>query len=333
MRRPGLLVLTGGCALAACSLGFDGDDLQTGAATTSVTTGGNGGDGGAASAGGSGDENCNNGVDDDNDGLIDCLDDVCSCAALPPGWYGPAALILNGTCPGRTVAAGGIGATIAPDAQCESCGCAPAKDTCGANLFLYSDESCTMYLIDFPAGLSACNNELTGIIPGITVSGQAVPGGSCDPSGGEATVNEVSWRDGTASLCQLEPGAGCEALEFCAGGPTCIYQEGEHNCPADFPDAHSLSSVTSDTRGCSACQCGDPTGTMCAEGTVILYGQDGCVGQVESGQVGQCISSNQGVESATVISMNPGTCEPVEDGAMPIGSVTTLTTTVCCRAD
>src|SRR5262245_29388782 len=95
-RGAALLLLAGtslGCALVGYD--FDGYGPATGGA------GGSSGGAGSASSSSSssGAENCQNGLDDDGDGNIDCADPKCpgfQCAtAAPAGWSGPGPLWIG----------------------------------------------------------------------------------------------------------------------------------------------------------------------------------------------------------------------------------------------
>ncbi len=51
---------------------------------------------------------------------------------------------------------------------------------------------------------------------------------------------------------------------------TCIYQEGEHECPAEYPEQEMRHTSLSDDRACTTCEClGAANGPSCG-GTVIL---------------------------------------------------------------
>lgn len=138
----------GGCFYPSYS--FDGEAPGAGGATSAsvTTTTGSVGGGGAStvsssvttSTGSSGGEDCLDGVDDDDDALIDCEDPDCqagySCVdAIPVGWgiYGYVALAQSvpgnePACPPEyadTAFVFGGGALIADAATCAACDCDP----------------------------------------------------------------------------------------------------------------------------------------------------------------------------------------------------------------
>lgn len=53
----------------------------------------------------------------------------------------------------------------------------------------------------------------------------------------------------------------------------CIFREGEHACPADYPSANALFQSVVDTRSCSACTCGSASGS-CPDAIVEFRNPD-----------------------------------------------------------
>ena len=298
----------------ACSLGFDGDNLQTGASSSSVAAASGSGEGGAGG------------------------DDGCTCLDVPDGWD-PVVLLhgVDAACgPGEEVIAeGGIGFASAAPAQCDDCTCGTPDGACKVNLFLYSDQACNEYLIDFPG--PACNNEpFGGGYASITAGGTVNSMASCAPGGGQATLPPVQWMEPVLA-CSVTGDQACGPGQVCARSSTalervCIFQGGEPVvCPPEFSEAVLVSKVESDTRACSACSCGPASGAECQTGSVTYYGQNNCGGTVlATTSLGACYLPPfpSLVESAEITPTVPGSCVPL--GGTAIGEVTYSDGTYCC---
>ncbi|WP_437285371.1 hypothetical protein [Sorangium sp. So ce406] len=118
---------------------------------------------------------------------------------------------------------------------------------------------------------------------------------------------------------------------------TCIQHEGERDCPATYPDRHVFYASVEDTRGCAPCGCSEPTGGTCSI-LASAFSDASCsqfvVGVVVSSEAPFCGAISPGMalgsKSASVVSLEPGTCEPT--GGEPTGGVALLgAATFCCR--
>jgi hypothetical protein len=163
------------------------------------------------------------------------------------------------------------------------------------------------------------------------------PEGGCTPVG-EDISGAPSWTQ-TLRLCAgASATLGCGDGEVCIPqtpapfGSVCIIREGEHSCPAEYPEARSGFGDFGDERGCD-CQCGDPLGVTCA-GLVDLFDEADCSGEplatLETGDPtctdGQGATHTKAREPIT----GGGTCSPDGPGE-PTGVVTpTDATTICC---
>ena len=136
LRALGLssLLLTGGCTEIQFGSGGTGGIGAGGDAGAAV--GGEGAGGGASGGGGAGGapagEQCLNGLDDDDDGFIDCEDPECesvTCVEIPPGWLGP--IMLSPTCGGdfSDPISELVTAVSAPPAAC-TCSCGAPVNAC-----------------------------------------------------------------------------------------------------------------------------------------------------------------------------------------------------------
>jgi hypothetical protein len=303
-----------------CSLGFDGDGLQTGPASSVASTGA-GGEAGSHASGAGGDASC-------------------TCMDVPRGWQGPVLLrqAANGDpqCGAgeNIIAEGGLGDFAAAKAECDVCTCDTPNDPCKLALYLYDDTACMQYVIDFLG--PACNTDPIGFVGSISATGIFNNMTSCAASGGETTLPPVQWAE-RATVCSFVEEEGCKPGQVCAGSSTalartCIFQRGaDSQCPAGFDEALSFSEVQSDTRACGMCACGPVGGTLCSAGTVVYYDMDNCIGQaLGSDSLGGCFSplTQAPIESAKIIPAVPGSCVP--SGGAPVGDVTFAEQTYCC---
>lgn len=297
-------------ALAACHTLLDIDDIEfgdtaaqsggtggtssSGDAASSASATGQGGGGGAGLGGAGGaplvPENCANGIDDNDDMLVDCMDPTCACVdAFPSNWSGPAVLYRGPAgnppaCPAdwpTQILAGKAGNIVGDDpAMCSGCSCgAQSAITCPpAQLTFYTLASCS----GTPTSQTAASpNTCTAINGAASLYASvraAIPtpmGGTCPPSGGQATISSTPSFTEDAVLC-----FGAMQGTSCAQGPCvplppppfgasiCIYRASGNPCPAPFTVEHTIYDGLNDTRGCSACNC---PRTISCNSTTTLY--------------------------------------------------------------
>lgn len=311
-----------------------------------------GADGSAGSGGGSGDaatfdaagwvEVCGNGVDDDDNGLTDCEDPVCSEYACvptaPAGWTGPLAVFEGSpsslpSCPEGLDAVGDYFRDLRFErASCSGCSCgSPNSESCMGVVDLSTTGSCSAATVSVPLTGSGCVTPgLPGPVNAANVSFNA--SGSCG-SATQATVQKKAptWASAVRA-CEspdLGSGAGCEAGEVCSPASAladpCIVQAGEHACPAGFPRRRLVYTANQDTRSCSDCSC-SYSGSCNA--TVTGYGDVGC-GIPTFANTGGCAAPAdvQGLKMSGASSS--GTCSA--SGGSPRGCVLPdAPTTMCC---
>ena len=258
-------------------------------------------------------ELCDNQSDDDGDGLIDCADPDCvafECVPpVPAGWSQPASLWEgpgNATPPSCSQSGGydnllsqANDGLVVPGANCPSCSCSgPQGVACQvAAASFFNNGTC--------AGGAGSLNIAQGICQGFVTTAfdpqsvrwtSATPGGGvCVPQpSGPAVIPPLEWAD-QAQTCGVQSiGGGCGG-GVCVPSPTspfsasvCIQRSGDFACPAGYPIRELYFAGANDSRSCSNCGCGSPTGLSCV-GTMQLYSDQGCSqDEVTLSSVSQC---------------------------------------------
>jgi hypothetical protein len=242
-------------------------------------------------------EDCTNGLDDDGDGLVDCADSACSSYQCVPEvsglWSGPVLLHEgNGPAPTcgaswPTVTTGGSGTLSAPQASCSPCACDPPSGaTCPIpSVRLYDPSSCTGapdYEGKAAAG-GACT-QVPQLVPydgAIGLPAQA-GGGTCAPSGGQASVPPAQWASDAVICSGAKTGGGCSTPgSRCAPRPgvtwrACIWRAGDTTCPSGvYTYRRQIYTSIADSRGCTSCACSNPVGIACT-GKSTVYGDAVC---------------------------------------------------------
>jgi hypothetical protein len=287
------------------------------------------------------------------DGQSASPDGASSCDAIcaPPvsfGWSGPYALYEAAGSPPPPLPscdAGAFGNHIddgfegldAGPAQC-SCACGPVTGaSCGPPLIsFFSDQRCTQSCS--PASqtvATTCTRLNIDTCGGVhfTLEGGAASG-TCVPEASTTLAPPV--LGGNARICGLPSSpttSGCVGGTLCVPSPLegalCVAQAGTWACPAGYPALHMYYTSYSDTRSCTSCTCGLPTGIACSA-TLSTFGDTNCTGGFGSSSApAQC--SGAGVRSAmtTATTATGGNCAP--SGGQSAGGVTpTAGRTVCC---
>lgn len=298
---------------------------------------------GGLGRGGATAEDCTNGVDDDDDDLVDCADrDSCfglQCAAFPAeedGWSGPVLLRAEGKdepCPVAYPTEGISGFRL--NGVDNPCGCsceAPTGVSCAATVSLFNDAGCGVLSATVPTGSApSCVGASAQVGAASAISSTA--GGSCAP---KATAAEASFE--RVTTCATA-GAGCEIGHACvrspSGGDTlCVHADGVRDCPLTFPLRHviytgDLSNVTCDDG--VDCACGAPQDTACS--TQVELRSAGCTSPVVSQLAadGACSSVLSGPQTVGSLS----TSATATGGSCVAQSLTDLTrfgdrATLCC---
>jgi hypothetical protein len=240
-------------------------------------------------------EICNNGIDDNCDGKIDCADPQCSpawtCtpAAVPAGWS-----IVEYTANLRPACSADYGSPTdvveGPAGDPATCGCAcnvTTPGSCEEGAFAVSAgaSGCTIGPVSSQGNGGTCSPATVNYTPppGAKMQASALPytAGSCTPNP-TVTLPPVTFT-GQGRVCgsAVAAGAGCSGGASCApiaqgsGFNLCVAHDGVQTCPPGFAKSHTVGPSVSDTRGCSKCACGGATGT-CQNSTLTLFPDSNC---------------------------------------------------------
>lgn len=349
--------------LGACTQDFDQfDPIRSGG------TGGLGGAGGASSSatstssassstttssggGGGSVEDCLNGQDDDDNGATDCADAACSgfaCLDVPDDWEGPGILYEGPPdpmpdCPDDFPTSIDVGGTdiINDPATCSACTCGAPAITCRPSALLaFRSDNCGSF--GFP-NAQPSSGDCSTLTAGTTIRSYianppAADAEDCAPSETSLMGSPPSFG-AQGRVCALRAGSGgCASGESCSPtqiappfvGASCIWRDGEEDCPSGFEQRHVFATGLVDNRSCSPCACGTPN--VSCEATTTIYGDALCSDAVEivSNNAMCAVNAPPGV-ALTVEITSAGSC--AASGGEPSGSVDLDgdVTTVCCR--
>jgi hypothetical protein len=286
-------------------------------------------------------EICDDGVDNDCDGLVDCADPQCqgqgwTCVpAMPAGWvrvaYDPAARpgcpagwgssspLVEGPDAGAAVCVCSCGpplvnpcddGTATMSLGGSSCACSGAQ-----NVPLVSDGGCDP--IGSPVG-QPCGAWGSGLVKPIGLGSSPVPVACADDPQRPAITYSAQ---GESCTPQGSAGAGCPSGGGCLPGPApavaCVEATGVQPCPSGFTQQHVAYAPSNvvDQRQCGSCGC-TATPTGCSAASVTLYGDPGCA-------------------QNPVVLKADGTCDTLQGDPSDAGWFrysATLTTTMCSGA-
>jgi len=368
--RPFVFLGAGTLFLGACVLSTEGTAPPLGSSSSAGGSGGEtisqssttsvGGTGGGTGAGMPMTENCLDGVDNDENGLIDCADPGCQpgfeCVPAAPPDLILAHVASRSPSPNELSCSDGSSAQVVFDRpgdplSCSGCSCAAAQDTgcsppevtcwqystsCSSNTDYVGndgDNDCH----DFPGGVYISTND------SCIRTADSAPIGACPASGGTVMQTPPPWKR-QRDVCRIgQTGGGCAMGDVCAPRPpedfepeVCAVREGDQMCPAGWQKTEIGFSDEDDQRGCLPCQCSSPVGLSCTSGDITIYDDDNCAG--DSSTVAEsCVDTSSLIDytsgsyelNSGVVS-GQGSC--TASGGEPTGEVVGLLPfTICCR--
>lgn len=359
----------GGTAGSSAVGGNDaGTDATAGAGGTDTggTAGGGGAGGTAGGAGGTeagaGDAatvevDCLNGIDDDQNGVMDCADPACSdyecVAAAPTDWHGfyrIRELPWSDPPPPIEPCPNGLQAQRyfqdASGAMSCVCGCESLTGaTCAApKLGCATNDSCSS-VSDWTSALAdgSCHKPGIGNASSLSCTlldnGSVANSGSCQP-----TVTKTSAAPFAVfvDVCDSGSGAkGCFAGYECAAKGSgayasrpCVAQPANATCPLGWGARHFAFGSYEDTRSCTACAC-TPQVT-CSGGAYAVYDDNDCATGANSIGDMSCHDASGELDFGTwSIRLTAGAAaggQCVASGGEPTGALTTENpVTFCCQ--
>jgi hypothetical protein len=282
------------------------------------------------------------------------------CGSVPTAWQ--AALFWTGagsatppSCPVDTQTVD-LKAGLTPGGP-DTCGCTcNLSDTCSTKLTFHPDGLCTATCFVADGGMAtisvtpqpdACTPVPANLCGGAasmdTPLTRLTYDAGCIANPATTTGSPSSWMT-VARLCPRPVATGvCRANEQCLPGLTsdfskiCIYQGGDVSCPvapSPYTNKTLLYSGQNDSRGCTACSCGNPSMGSCT-GSIAVYGNQNCQApsSIYSFLLNPCQPYNAVPTPGSVLTnyaVTHGAC-PTPATPTPTGAVTpTGPTTVCC---
>lgn len=325
-----------GTLIAACGLVIDPDVLVARRTDDAGVTGNeNGGDAGEANASckPTGAEVCDDGIDNDCNGQVDCADAACTagfeCQDLPPAGWVPVLLAESArpSCPaGHTptdvrvlqgdgaiacacTCGGGCDATITLTASSElGCTAAPTTVTFQANT-----TKCTSQSFDLPGGFS---NATAG---SATCAAMDTPTKSDLTNGRTCTPPERA-------------GGGCQNAQRClpktTGFASCIAKAGKSTCPATaFTKQRRSGTTANDERACTGCSC---SSTPC-DVELELWTHPVCQGSAGIKITSTCAANGTLDNAKAYMSKVTGGCTQATPST-PLGAIVFENEqTLCCK--
>lgn len=273
-------------------------------------------------------------ADDTSGGPTAC--EVC-VASAPEGWTGPLALGAGETAPScaspfSSMAFEAAQDIAGADPSCE-CSCGDATVDCGEMSLRYSTACSGVDGAESFVGADTCH-ETDADGPTVTPLFTPIAGTeSCPPVADvdipAATMTELvlcggGFNQETCSSGEVCVGAAPEGFE----SALCVAQEGEHECPADYPNARSAFTDVADDRRCTACNCEASASEFECAAELELFGAAGCEGSLGSGATDSCFDSPVSFQfSEPTIT---GSCTPTN--TEPTGSIAGEDPiTICCQ--
>lgn len=336
-----VLLMTPACGDDGSSGGTDGSSTGEPASSSSDPTSAQ-----STSSGGSADEGSSSSSGTPNPTGAGSCSGTCA-PPIPGGWEGPVkaganAVDCNG---GFADPAGAYFTDFDPGQETCDCDCQPIDAACEATVEVQvfgeggcagepdytaevDDTACFTFQGPFPEALDDAGAPTPLAADFVRITQVLVEGGSC---AAEGSFNEGGFNDSVQLCAPTAQPSLCEE-----GGPciadnsdTCIFQEGEHDCPDGYPEQTLGFSGADDQRECGECDCGTPEGICGAS----LSLQDAACEAGTTITIADCLDT--GASAITSATFDPGEAEVTcggGSGTAPISGTVEPTdpVTICC---
>ena len=209
-----------------------------------------------------GEEICDDGIDNDCNGAIDCADRACTdgfaCVDPPPeGWT--SILVADDKrppCPAAYTTPTDVRVVEGDGAATCACDCG---NNCGATITLTKATEATCTTVSstdtFQPNTTKCTGKAFDLASGFTVA--TVDAGACTPTD---TTTKDALTDGRTCTPRSSAAAGCEGAQRCipkaSGFDVCIAKAGGAVCPSSgFTNQRRSGTTANDQRTCVGCSC------------------------------------------------------------------------------
>lgn len=261
---------------------------------------------------------------------------------------------------------------VAPPATCSPCSCGPSEGTCSgvpATLELRAGTCDQSGVVTVPFDAlanwdGACTNadtmaagakcpagSQTLCAQSVHTSELPAPVDACKPSvSAPAAILDASWQIGALACTgnTMPQNCGSDSLQmYCVNDPgpawlQCTFREGIYDtCPDNYQYARHVfyPGEPIDDRGCSACECGTPSGSACLGG-LRLSSAGSCGSDLVTLQVGSMgpicydfLAPGKAIGSKAIVNREylPGVC--AASGGEAVGTAApdaTKAITFCC---
>jgi hypothetical protein len=289
-------------------------------------------------------ETCNNGIDDNCDGLVDCADPMCQATGwtcvppVPGGWQYLAFSQSAQTCPAPFTTTP-LQMNLSVGTSTCSCPCGVANPPTACDTFGIHDCDNNVDIGPFNPPDSSCHTQ------NISITGKNIKliapatGGSCALSG-SPIENFPAPSSTPATACSSAPafGGGCTGGLVCAqqpepAGSACVWTAGASvSCPSAWTSGatYQVGTGVNDTRNCQCGTCGVPAAD-CGQASLQLATNGGCGNPDILNAGGACRSYGGPYSSFAYSGGSPGaaTCSAA-NGMVTGGVVLQGPSTVCC---
>lgn len=320
---PVLGVSAAAVILGACGLFIDPDELVGGNAVVA--------DGGSVvgpNCKPTGPEVCDDGIDNDCNGVADCADPACgeyTCVDAPPGWS-PIALadMTRPTCPSHYTSSTDVRVLANLDHNCQ-CDCGSG---CGTlTMATGGTATCTGTTSSFAANTNGACSTATPF----DVSSFSRISTTCTPKNVTSKATDTNGR----TCAPEKTGGGCAQSQRCVpkspGFSMCVAKPGNEACPNGFTNARHTGSNITDSRTCGGCACSN---SSCSS-ELEVWAQPQCNNasgaKLTTASHGTCSASVQVNGAKAYKSKTTGFCT-VASPSLPQGTLTFQDEqTICCQ--